>query len=203
MIVDSLLSALSNLVILAGVPFLFYALFYKRKHGRIRGEAWRRAGLQIGETRYIWYCVAGVIIVVAAIVIWPPPLEAFGREGSAQHRFVGTGFGPASIVMALLYGVVATGFSEEFLFRGLIAGSLGRRLPLLWANLLQALIFTLPHLLILFVMPEVWSIIPVVFIGALFMGWVRIRSGSILGPWLLHAAANVTIALSIAARSVA
>ena len=47
--------------------------------------------------------------------------------------------------MALLYGVVKTGFAEELLFRGLIAGSLGRRLPLVWANLLQALIFLLPH----------------------------------------------------------
>jgi membrane protease YdiL (CAAX protease family) len=37
--------------------------------------------------------------------------------------------------MALLYGVVKTGFSEELLFRGLIAGSLSRRLPLLWATL--------------------------------------------------------------------
>ena len=34
-----------------------------------------------------------------------------------------------------------------------------------------------------------------------FTGWVRIRSGSILGPWLNHAVANVTICLSVAGRT--
>jgi membrane protease YdiL (CAAX protease family) len=103
--------------------------------------------------------------------------------------------------MALLYGVVKTGFAEEFLFRGLIAGSLARRLPLPWANLAQALLFLLPHLLALRVMPETWGILPLVFAGALFAGWVRIRSGSIFGPWLLHAALNFTMCLSVAART--
>ena len=103
--------------------------------------------------------------------------------------------------MALLYGVVKTGFPEELLFRGLIAGSLSRRLSLLWANFWQALIFLLPHLLLLFIMPEMWWHLPFVFAGALFAGWVRIRSGSIVGPWLLHATANVTTCLSVIVRT--
>ena len=103
--------------------------------------------------------------------------------------------------MALLYGVVRTGLAEELLFRGLIAGSLSRRLPEVWANVVQALIFLAPHLLVLLVMPEMWWIMPLVFAGALFAGWLRIRSGSILGPWLIHASANVTMCLSVAART--
>ena len=39
---------------------------------------------------------------------------------------MGLGLTGTSIAMALLYGVVKTGFAEELLFRGLIAGSLGR-----------------------------------------------------------------------------
>ncbi|HUP21231.1 MAG TPA: CPBP family intramembrane glutamic endopeptidase [Gemmatimonadota bacterium] len=73
------------------------------------------------------------------------------------------------------------------------------RLPLLWANLIQALVFILPHLLILTVMPEMWGILPIVFGAALFLGWVRIRSESILGPWLVHAAGNVATGLIVAA----
>jgi membrane protease YdiL (CAAX protease family) len=97
--------------------------------------------------------------------------------------------------------VVTTGFAEEFLFRGLIAGSLSRRLSLLWANVCQALIFLAPHLLVLRVMPELWPVIPIVFLGSLFFGWVRIKSGSILGSWLIHAAANVTMCLSVSSRT--
>jgi membrane protease YdiL (CAAX protease family) len=103
--------------------------------------------------------------------------------------------------MALLYGVFKTGFAEELLFRGLIAGGLSRRFPLRWANLLQALIFLLPHLLVLRVMPEMWGVLPVIFAGVLFLGWVRIESGSIIGPWLIHASVNVAICLSVAART--
>jgi membrane protease YdiL (CAAX protease family) len=103
--------------------------------------------------------------------------------------------------MALLYGVVKTGFPEELLFRGLIAGSLSRRLPLRWANLGQALIFSIPHLLVLRVMPEMWGILPVVFAGSLLLGWIRIKSGSIIGSWLMHASGNVAMCLSVAIRT--
>src|SRR5262249_26363829 len=104
-----------------------------------------------------------------------------------------------AVGMALLYGVLKTGFTEELLFRGLIAGSLARRLPGVWANLLQALIFLAPHLLVLRIMPEMSWIIPIVFAVGAFAGWLRIQSGSIIGPWLIHASANVTMCLSVAA----
>ena len=68
---------------------------------------------------------------------------------------------------------------QELLFRGLIGGSLSRRLPELWANIAQALIFLLPHLLILKFMPEMSWILVLVFGGALPSGWMRIKSGSI------------------------
>ena len=96
---------------------------------------------------------------------------------------------------------VKTGFAEEFLFRGLIAGSLSRRLSFVWANLVQALIFLAPHLFILVVMPAMWPMLLLIFAGALFMGWVRIKSGSIVGPWLVHASVNMAMGLSVAIRT--
>jgi membrane protease YdiL (CAAX protease family) len=36
-------------------------------------------------------------------------------------------------------------------------------------------------------MPQMWMLLPLVFVLALAMGWVRIKSGSILGSWLVHA----------------
>jgi membrane protease YdiL (CAAX protease family) len=50
-------------------------------------------------------------------------------------------------------------------------------------------------------MPEMWGLLPLVFLGALISGWIRIKSGSIIGPWLMHASGNVTKALSIAIRT--
>ncbi len=201
LLVTAIISALLNLVVLAGLPFLGYFIYQKLRHKRPAAEIARRAGLQLGDVHYIGYSLIAAMATVAVLLIWPPPLEPFLRAGSPQQAFMGLGLSGPAIVMALLYGVVKTGFSEELLFRGLIAGSLSRRLPNHWANLVQALIFLLPHLLVLLIMPEMWMVVPLVFMAALFAGWLRIKSGSIVGPWIIHACANVTTCLSVAARS--
>lgn len=195
------ISALVNLVILAGIPFLCYFIYHKWRHRRAFLEITQRAGLRIGGLRYLVYCVVFAIAAVIVLVVWPPAVEPYTRDGSPQQVFVGLGPSGQAILMALLYGVVKTGFPEELLFRGLITGSLSRRMPHVWANVLQAAIFLLPHFIVLFVMPEFWTALPLVFVGALFVGWIRIKSGSILGPWLIHAALNVTVCLSVAMRS--
>jgi membrane protease YdiL (CAAX protease family) len=195
------LSALLNLLVLGGLPFFVYAIYQKWRHKRSVRESARRAGLQIGDPRYAGCGLLAAAATAALLALWPPPLEPFLREGSPQRAFVGLGLSGLAVSMALLYGVFQTGLAEELLFRGLIAGSLARRLRFAWANLLQAVIFLAPHLLVLLVMPELWRVLPLVFAGALFAGWLRVRSGSILGPWVVHAAANVAVCLSVAART--
>ena len=197
------LSALLNLVLLAGIPFLCYSVYQSRWRKRPFRESARRAGLQIGERRYIGYSLVFALASVVALVVWPPPVDALVRKGSAFRQFDGVGMGMTAVAMALLHGVVATGFTEELLFRGLIAGSLSRRLPIVWANVGQAVIFLVPHLFAVAVMPEMWGVVPVVLAGALVAGWLRIRSGSIVGPWLIHASVNVMTALGVAIRTAA
>ena len=203
MLIEAVLSALVNVVVLVLVPFGLYYGYHRWRHRRRLVEVAGRAGLRLGDPRYLAYAAIGAVILVAALLLFPPSLEASTGKGSGFAPFAGLGLGLDSVMLALLYGVVKTGFAEEFLFRGLIAGSLGRRLPFIWANGLQGLMFLLPHALVLLSMPSQWIILPWVLAGALFGGWLRIRSGSILGAWLMHAAANITVALSVAVRSVA
>lgn len=198
---NAFLSALLNVVVLAALPFLFYFVYHRWRHRRTLTEVARRAGLQLGEKRYMLYSLGFTLASVLILLIWPPPLEPMLRKGSAAQAFAGLGFSLQAAAMALLYGVVKTGFSEEFFFRGLIAGSLGRRLPFIWANLLQAVIFLAPHLLLLFIVPELWAFLLLVFAAGLLLGWLRIKSGSILAPWLFHATANVAMMLSVAIRT--
>jgi membrane protease YdiL (CAAX protease family) len=200
-LVDAAISAFLQVALLGGVPFLGYLLYQRWRHKRTFRDVAGRAGLRLGEPRYLVYSLAFALVGVVILVLWSPPLEPFTRQGSAQRQFVGLGLGVSAITSAFLNGVVQTGFAEELLFRGLIAGSLSRRLPLVWANLAQAMIFLLPHLAILLVAPELGGILPVVFAGALLFGWVRIKSGSIIGPWLMHASGNVTMAMMVAIRT--
>lgn len=198
---EVLSTTLANLVVIAGIPFLSYFAYQKWRRKRTFQEITQRAGLQLGEVRYIGYGLIVALAIAAYFIFWPPSAEPFIREGSAQSKFDGLGFNTISLTMALLYGVIATGFCEELFFRGLIAGSLSRRLPILWANLVQATIFLLPHLLLLLIMPEIWPILFLIFAGGLLTGWLRIQSGSILGPWLIHATANVAMCLNVAIQT--
>lgn len=198
-------SALFQVLLFAGLPLLGY-LVYLRVRRRIGAvSALRRAGLQLGDPRFLWLgaglSVLASLVIVLIFAVWQPSLTALTRTGSALHPFVGLGLGGSALVLALIYGVIKTGLAEEVLFRGLIAGALSRRLSPARANLAQALLFLLPHGLLLLVMPELWLMLPVVFVIGLLLGWLRIRSGSILAPWMLHAACNVTMALAIAAQS--
>lgn len=199
-VISATINAVVNVLILAGIPFLGYYLFHRWRRQRGFPEVARRAGLQGLELRYLGYSLAFSAVAVALLMVWGPPLEAVVREDSPQRHFVGLELGPA-VVMALLYGVVKTGFSEELLFRGLIAGSLSRRLSLGWANLWQSLIFLLPHLPLAVLAPEMRGFLVVIFAGAFFLGWLRIKSGSIVGPWLIHAALNTATCLSVALRT--
>lgn len=193
-------NTLGNLLLLFLVPFLLYAGYQRRRHRLRFSEILRRLGMRVGAPRFLLYCLGASAAVLLLLLAWTPSAATFARQGSAQQPFVGAGIGGSTLLAALLYGVVQTGFCEEFLFRGLLAGALSRKMPLLEANVLQALIFLLPHLVILAIMPEVWPVLILVLVGALFAGWVRIESGSILGPWMMHATANVSTALLIAAQ---
>ncbi len=200
-LVDAAISALLQVAVIGGVPFLGYWIYQRWRNKHTFRETAARAGLQLGQPRYLVYSLVLAFVGIATLVIWSPPLEPLLRQGSAQRQFVGLGLGMSAITRAFLNGVVQTGFAEELLFRGLITGSLSRRLSLVWANLVQAFIFFLPHLAILLVAPEIWGILPVVFVAALLLGWIRIKSGSIVGGWLMHASGSVTMALIVAGRT--
>lgn len=196
------IAALVQVAVLAGIPFAGYFAWHRWRHRRSFAEVARRVGLQGCSLVHLAIAAAISCAGVIVIVLWRPG-EAFMREGLAQNAFAGAGLSPPIVVAALLHGVVQTAFAEELLFRGLIAGSLSRRFRPLWANVLQATLFLLPHLLILTVMPGLAWLLPLVFAGGLVMGWLRLRSGSIIGPWLMHASGNVAMALSLAAHTAA
>jgi membrane protease YdiL (CAAX protease family) len=92
--------------------------------------------------------------------------------------------------------VFVVALPEEFFYRGFLQGRLreawprgrivlGARLgPAFWVT---ALLFALGHLAIF----QVWRL--AVFFPALLFGWMRERSGSVVGAALLHASSNLLV----------
>mgnify|MGYP002870299387 CR=1 FL=1 len=103
-----------------------------------------------------------------------------------------------ALIAGISYAFIKTSGSEELLFRGLLYKSLLRRLDTLSANLIQALVFTLIHNLVVeAAMPDapLWlhgDIFIRVFVLSLAMGWFMAKKdeGSIFSAWLCHGVTN-------------
>ncbi|WP_366949926.1 CPBP family intramembrane glutamic endopeptidase [uncultured Chloroflexus sp.] len=113
------------------------------------------------------------------------------EQNLGVSRFVGQPLTATNILSALVYGLFETRLGEELFFRGLIGSWLGRRTRLWIANAIQAAIFTLPHLLLLTIEPRLWPIaFSLPFVSGLMMGWIRLKSESIVPGWIMHGLVN-------------
>ncbi len=91
-----------------------------------------------------------------------------------------------------------TGFTEELLFRGVLAKRLIHWFGLRVGNVTQAVVFALLHVVIVYAaVPEPGPALvafAALFPGAMgwLLGWAMVRdNGSIFAPWLGHSAVNL------------
>ena len=92
----------------------------------------------------------------------------------------------------LVPAFVLQGAVQELQFRGVLLGALERGMSPGRANLLQALVFALAHLAVVYEGPLA-PLLPIVFLLGVLMGWVTQRLNSIWTPIAVHAAAEVLI----------
>ena len=190
----SVLASLQNGIFLS-LPAVVFALVVWRRGARPALIA-KSLGMAVGSQRY-WGFAAAACVPLAAISI-TASLRTVSFAGSPLAPFAGHRPDAPTIIAALAYGFVATGFPEELLFRGLIAGALFRRFSFWKANAIQAAIFLLPHLLILTVAPRLWPlvvIVPTAF--GLFAGWLRFASASFVPGAVIHSVSNFAAALAV------
>ena len=114
--------------------------------------------------------------------------------------YMGLGLNLSSLLAILLHEAFYIALGEEIFFRGLLGGWLFRRFGFLIGNLVQSIVFLLPHLLLLLVSYSLWPIIPVQFIAGWLLGWLRYRSQSILPGWFAHSIINTLGALFLLNR---
>ena len=106
----------------------------------------------------------------------------------------------ATFLLIWLREAIYVALGEEIFFRGLLGGWLVQRFGFWIGNTVQALTFLLPHLLLLAVSFSFWPIILVQFMAGWLLGWLRIRSGSILPGWLAHSLSNALGAFALMIR---
>ena len=154
-----------------------------------------RLGLKSGGTRPYLYALAATGLEIPLASCASRWMGSF--KGSMIRPYVQAAPTASVIGAAVTFALVTTGFPEELLFRGLIGGALLRHLSFWKANLVQAVLFLLPHLLLLLVAPQFWFFLAVPFVMGLYLGWLRHTSGSIWPGVIVHAGGNLGSALAV------
>ena len=107
------------------------------------------------------------------------------RRGGPRHY---AGAAAVLVATALLGRSAASGAATP-----VVAGLLAAQVGLRRREHLQALVFLLPHLLLLLVDLALWPLLPVRRVAGWLLGWLH-RSGSVGPPALAHAGANLLAA---------
>lgn len=153
--------------------------------------AWRphAFGLRLGNHRKVWW------IYVVSVVFW------------LAYVFLGRSLIPGELQEELghPHSYLLTPFSEELLFRGFMYGVLVEMYPASEASsrwiskpvLFTAILFGLWHVGWI---GSIGWVLGLAFVGSTFlaglvMGYVRWRSGSVLGPFVMHAVGNFIVGL--------
>jgi membrane protease YdiL (CAAX protease family) len=164
----------------------------------------------------LWYLMAGLPVFVAALIVMGP-LElrpgAIGLRLSfslLQPLVIVLGFGLgiieyqilrpepligeltlASFILPALILLVATGFLEEFLFRGILQTTVS---PVLggFAVLYVSIVFAILH-----IGYRSATDVAFVLVIALIYGWVVRRTGSIMGVSISHGITNIMLFLVV------
>lgn len=151
--------------------------------------AWRN----LGEAALVLLALAGMAAVAFRLI----PSGALQGEQMNTAAYTGWPRSMGSYALIFLLELLNRALPEEVFFRGWLGGCMVRRLGFWMGNTLQALVFLLPHLLLLTVTLALWPITVVQFAAGWLQGWLRWRSDSVIPSTIVHTITNVLGALPV------
>jgi membrane protease YdiL (CAAX protease family) len=178
------------------IPSIAVVVFHK-----LRSETWRDSFSKVGwRGAGIRYLAAGLGLGFLTLVLLPVlrqliPAQVMSDPGLANSQYRGWSIGIGSFFLALVYEAFYVALGEEVFFRGFLGAALIRRLGFHAGNFIQAVVFLLPHLLLLTAGLGLWPLLIMQFLMGWVQGWLLHRSGSILPGWLSHSLGNAFGAL--------
>jgi membrane protease YdiL (CAAX protease family) len=125
--------------------------------------------------------------VLAAIIGFG--IQSMGALGTDTIRAMQGAHQSFGLVAMLLIVAVAVPFLEELIFRGVLLEAFRGYVTFMLATIAQAATFAVIH--------ESWADMPTLFIFGLLAGWLAKRSEGLLAPMAMHAAFNLSSALTI------
>jgi membrane protease YdiL (CAAX protease family) len=185
-----------TLVILS-IPSLIY-IWVRRWRRDPLDETLKNVGWQGCRPVYFLWAL-GITALLGGLgwlAIQTVPLEILEDPNLNISGYAGLSLTVRGVFSVWLREAVYIASGEEIFFRGFLGGGLIRRFGFAAGNTVQALIFLLPHLLLLLVSPTLWPVVLVQLVAGWLLGWLYYRSGSILPGWLAHSLTNTLGAIA-------
>lgn len=188
LLINKVLSSVLQIILFGIIPFAWWFIT-ARKHQKF--TEWIGLKKIQGDKKTL----VGIITVsIVFLVSGALTLYAIRDIETATSEF--TGLGVAATPAIVIYATFNTAFPEELLFRGFILKRLTNKFGFNIANFIQALLFSLLHGAMFFMLVGVLkTILIIIFTGliAWFMGYINEKNanGSIIPSWIIHTVSNL------------
>ena len=194
-----LLLQLGNLAVSVGIWLAFAVVFCRIKYKTLKGF-WGNIGICKPKEKTlsgnIIIAMAGYLFTILVYVILKIVNGGMTSELLVREKEV---MSVPMLILCILIVGLRSGFGEEIFFRGVVAAYLFEKMKFAKANILQALIFMLPHIVTFLKLPGLESGLLLVnaFVFGLAAGKIMQRSESIVPTIIYHGVVNM-IAIPIA-----
>jgi membrane protease YdiL (CAAX protease family) len=193
---DILMSALIQISFVLMISWIFYVVFCRKKN-----VFFNWIGLYLPKS--INWVKSSVMVFILALIIMVGPLILFQYLGyitpemTFDKTVTGQGLSINIIIIILIKAVFQTALSEEILFRGLIGKRIGNKFGYKAGNIVQAVIFGLPHGLPFIIVYNEYVVGITLIVTAGIVGyleyWLNEKKGegSLVPGIILHSTMNI------------
>jgi membrane protease YdiL (CAAX protease family) len=194
---NEILATVFQVLVVVLIPFLFYVVKYKTIDG-----FFNYIGLKATTRKAVALSFFAMLVVLASTigiaVLNRDIKEALTSQYAVAGKLKQMGLQPLSITLLLIIALFRTSLAEEIFIRGFIAKRLIKRLGFQWGNLVQAALFGLLHLIMMFMLSRlnasslIYSFV-VPGVAGYIIGYIneKVGKGSIIPGWIAHGTGNV------------
>lgn len=193
---EQILSTILQCTVLIGIPWVAYIFFNREKTGFLR---W----IGLYKPQNSRWVKKAIFILIIAVVIMGGPIFIFEKLKIIPEGMVysldagGKGFTAEIIVIVLIKAVFQNALSEEIFFRGFIGKRFSKKFGYLSGNLIQSILFGLPHGLPFIIAYKTYIFGITLFLAAGTVGFLQFyinekeANGSIMPSLIIHSIMNI------------
>lgn len=203
MLKNLVISTAIQWVIFMILPVLTYLIFFKKKFSFPAYLGLKKPKIPSKpyfKRQFLMAFILNVILIIANLFILKN--YELGIDDMRLLSYGQSGFSLETILIILIQSILQTSFLEEILFRGFLINALSYKLGFTVANHIQAIIFTLLHVIGMIQMHiatmEIICITAIIYGVSIFFGRLaKATDGSIWYSAIFHGMDNLLAALML------